>query len=697
MQNVLLKKLHNLHPSILTIFNKILNTGNIPKPLLQGKTILLQKKQTSEFDPNNYRPITCLSNVWKTLSCCLSNKIYDHLTKNKILPNEQKGCIRQTLGTIDQLLIDKAVTKYAKEKKVNQHVAWVDFRKAYDSLSHEWTFKCLHMFGVASNSQKLLLHAFSCFETEITFEDINIGHVKIKRGIYQGDSLSPLLFILALAPLSKLLNNEEMGFKVKVNNNITQLSHLLFVDDIKIYASSKKNLKNLLHLTEQYGQTVGLDFGYQKCALATTKHGNKASEDAITLSTGTIDPLQQEQLYKYLGIFQDTNTNCKSTKASLESCYLSKVEMICKSMLTGKNVMEALNTLAVPVLTYGAAVLQWTDEELQSIDRKTRKLLTANGIFHKNSCTERLYAKRSDGGRGLINIKNAINKQENKTWENIEKRSSGDAVLEITTYLTFNENVEPDKTHIENHIAKPLHGQFLREQQHTKNAFSWLKTSFMFKEIESLVFAVQEQCIPTHYYNAKILKMNTCEKCRLCNAGPESVQHILSNCSVLAKTRYVERHNVVGRKVYNAFLKAHNAQCDETNKDKLFEDEHIKIMWDWPIRTNKTITANRPDMLYINKKHNTCTLIDFSLPWDSRVDEKYNEKVAKYIELANEIKQLWNIRTVAIQPIIIGCLGTYTNRMKKDLENLHINLSMTDLQLVALNESCKIVRQFINL
>jgi hypothetical protein len=57
--------------------------------------------------------------------------------------------------------------------------------------------------------------------------------IQIKRGIYQGDSLSPLWFCLAINPLTNLLNSTGYGFNIRVNNtSLSKLNHLLYMDDI---------------------------------------------------------------------------------------------------------------------------------------------------------------------------------------------------------------------------------------------------------------------------------------------------------------------------------------------------------------------------------------------------------------------------------------------------------------------------------
>ena len=57
----------------------------------------------------NYRPIACLPLMWDLLTSIFSEAMYEHLNCQELLPNEQKGCRKNSRGTKDQLLIDKAV------------------------------------------------------------------------------------------------------------------------------------------------------------------------------------------------------------------------------------------------------------------------------------------------------------------------------------------------------------------------------------------------------------------------------------------------------------------------------------------------------------------------------------------------------------------------------------------------------------
>ena len=93
--------------------------------------------------------------------------------------------------------------------------------------------------------------------------------------------------------------------------------------------------------------------------------------------------------------------------------YLRRLRLVLKSKLNGRNKFQAINTWAVALLRYGASIIKWNKEELQNMDRKSRKLLTLYGAFHPKSDVDRLYLPRSKGGRGLISCESCIRSEEN--------------------------------------------------------------------------------------------------------------------------------------------------------------------------------------------------------------------------------------------------------------------------------------------
>ena len=67
----------------------------------------------------------------------------------------------------------------------------------------------------------------------------------------------------------------------------------------------------------------------------------------------------------------------------------------------------------MPVIRYGAGILNWTVQELAAIDTKTRKLMRIHGAHHPQGDVDRLYVNRHHGGRGLHSIEEIVRREEN--------------------------------------------------------------------------------------------------------------------------------------------------------------------------------------------------------------------------------------------------------------------------------------------
>jgi len=81
--------------------------------------------------------------------------------------------------------------------------------------------------------------------------------------------------------------------------------------------------------------------------------------------------------------------------------------MILKSKLNARNKITAIGALAVPVLRYSFGIINWRTEDINKIDRKTRKILTMYKMHHPKADINRLYVKRKEGGRGLVQVEAA--------------------------------------------------------------------------------------------------------------------------------------------------------------------------------------------------------------------------------------------------------------------------------------------------
>ena len=89
-----------------------------------------------------------------------------------------------------------------------------------------------------------------------------------------------------------------------------------------------------------------------------------------------IKELDPRKAYKYSGIEENFDLQHKNEKGKLKKEYLRRLRLVLGTELSAKNKIHAIGSLAVPVLRYSFGIVNWHQEELQKLDRKTRKLLT---------------------------------------------------------------------------------------------------------------------------------------------------------------------------------------------------------------------------------------------------------------------------------------------------------------------------------
>ena len=142
------------------------------------------------------------------------------------------------------------------------------------------------MFGFAENLKKLLTNSMKQWCTELTAGWEVIGNVKFLGGIFQGDSLSPLMFVIALIPMTLVLRKVKSCYQLSTNGE--KLNHLMFMDDIKLYAKDEESLKGLIQTVRVVSSDIGMEFGVEKCAMLVLKRGKVVESNGILLPNNDI-------------------------------------------------------------------------------------------------------------------------------------------------------------------------------------------------------------------------------------------------------------------------------------------------------------------------------------------------------------------------------------------------------------------------
>ena len=160
--------------------------------------------------------------------------------------------------------------------------------------------------------------------------NLELGEVDIKRGIFQGDSLSPLVFVLALIPLSLILRKAKAAYEFSISKE--KVNHLLFMDDLKLYSRSEKGLNSLVQTVPIFSEDIGMEFGIEKCAILVIKKGKVVNSVGIELPDDqVVKSLQEGESYKYLGILEAVKFLDNKMKLKVCKEYLRRLRKVLKS------------------------------------------------------------------------------------------------------------------------------------------------------------------------------------------------------------------------------------------------------------------------------------------------------------------------------------------------------------------------------
>ena len=360
------KKLDYYRESFVNFLqNTYVEETDLPDWLSLAKTTLTPKNENIHT-AKNYRPIACLNIMYKIYTSRLNIFLQEHCIRNNTITPEQAGGKPQVWDCIEQLLPNKSILNKVKQKKRNLITIWLDYQKAFDSIHHDWMIQSLRL---AKIPQKLIAAIETLTKQWATIVELHGNQssitsdvINFSNGIFQGDSISVLLFILSLNPLSYMLGKFK-GYNYG-NDRRKTITHNFFVDDLELFGSTINVTKKQLDLVTQFSKDVCMNFGTDKCTYLKIVKGTIVSDaEPLVMNNLTIKSVKEGDTYKYLGIDENINYHGPINKERDSKEYFTRTRKIWSSELAYNKVI-ADNAFAVPVLIPTIGVLDWTIGEI---------------------------------------------------------------------------------------------------------------------------------------------------------------------------------------------------------------------------------------------------------------------------------------------------------------------------------------------
>lgn len=378
--------------------------GFLPKGL--NSTILALIPKTTEAKiMKDYRPISCCNVLYKIISKLLANRLKGILPK--CISWNQSAFIKERLLMENVLLATEIVKDYHREDISPRCAMMIDISKAFDSVQWSFLLNTLQALGLP---EKFIKWISLCITTASFSVQVNgelAGYFQSNRGLRQGCSLSPYLFVICMNVLSKMLDEAAarnlIGFHPKCKN--IGLTHLCFADDLMVFIEgSRRSVEGILRVFEEFDKMSGLKISLEKSTLFMAGFSDQKRAEIVShfpLASGNLP-------VRYLGL-------PLLTKNMSVNDFLPLVEKIRKRIgsWTGRFLsyagrLQLINSVIMSLVNFWMAAFRLPSGCIQEIERICSAFLWSgvemNSRKTKISWKEVCRTKQ-EGGLGIRSLK----------------------------------------------------------------------------------------------------------------------------------------------------------------------------------------------------------------------------------------------------------------------------------------------------
>ena len=249
----------------IKVIHESFTKKSLPPSQKWGNISLIPKGDKDKLELKNWRPLTLLPAFYKLVSGTLANRMSKTLPY--IVEADQQGfvsgrniseCLRTTIDLIE----------YVNRNRVETLMVCIDFKKAFDSLDHDFIISVLNKFGFGPNFVTWVKTLLDDFKMRVLNGGSPGDHFASERGARQGDPISSLLFIICIEILCIKLRSDPSVQGVSLNGALDILISI-FADDIVVFLQyDEENLRNTLKIFDDFGKLSGLKIQVEKSQIS---------------------------------------------------------------------------------------------------------------------------------------------------------------------------------------------------------------------------------------------------------------------------------------------------------------------------------------------------------------------------------------------------------------------------------------------
>ncbi len=264
----------NLHSLIVKIWEEEV----IASDLRDGLITTIYKKKGDKSDCGNHRGITLLSLAGKILAKIMNMRLTP--IAEEVLPETQNG-FRPSRGTADMIFCARQLQEKCREKQMPLFMAFVDLKKAFDSVKRELLWKIMAKAGCPEKFIKILRLLHDDMTATVIVNGESTAPFQVKSGVKQGCIIAPTMFSIfiaavldlakdALPPGISITYRMDGGvfnlrrLRAPTKTSITSIVELQYADDNAVSALSEEELQQILNVFSQAYSRLGLEINASK-------------------------------------------------------------------------------------------------------------------------------------------------------------------------------------------------------------------------------------------------------------------------------------------------------------------------------------------------------------------------------------------------------------------------------------------------
>ena len=347
----------NMLNAVLNLYNECLRLGVYP---WNTSLVTPLYKKGRIYEPNNYRAIAVASILGKIFSSILLQRLIKFRAENCPDSPNQLGFCKKAQTSDHILTLSTCIDKYINVEKRYLYTCFVDFSKAFDTVSREALMYKIWQLGIRGKFFNCLTYMYENSTAKIKLLNKLSDEIEMLVGTEQGHHMSPELFKCYIQGLSEALN--EIGGDVPLISG-KKLSHLLWADDLVLLALDPDSLQQLINILSQYCIDWGLTVNMEKTAVMVFNRSGRILNGSRIFKYGDCK-IESVKEYCYLGVIFTLTGSFKTAQQYLKQkamrAYFSLKSIIDFKALKKSTLFKLFDALIVPIATYGCQV--WAPE-----------------------------------------------------------------------------------------------------------------------------------------------------------------------------------------------------------------------------------------------------------------------------------------------------------------------------------------------